>query len=38
MRRWPDMERTELLGIIKAEQEKEGFVSEGAMAEIAESV
>ncbi len=32
------MERTELLGIIKAEQEKEGFVSEGAMAEISQSV
>jgi NADH:ubiquinone oxidoreductase subunit E len=32
------MERTELLGIINAEQEKEGFVSEGAIAEIAESV
>jgi NADH-quinone oxidoreductase subunit E len=32
------MERTELLGIIKKEQGNKGFVSEGAMAEMAESV
>ena len=32
------MERTELLGIIKAEQEKEGFVSEEAMAGMAQKM
>lgn len=31
------MERTELLGIIKEAQEKTGFVSEGAMAEMAQN-
>ena len=32
------MERTELLGIIKEAQGKAGFVSEGAMAEMAQNV
>ena len=32
------MERNQLLGIIKEEQEKSGYVSEGAMVEIAGNV
>ena len=32
------MERTDLLNRIKDEQEKSGYVSEGAMAEMARSV
>lgn len=32
------MERHELLGIIKDEQDKTGFVSEGAMAEMAQNL
>ena len=32
------MERDQLLGIIKDEQEKSGYVSEGAMADIAQTL
>jgi len=31
------MERNELLGVIKEEQEKNGYVSEGAMADMAQN-